>query len=104
MHTVFDYGTAAPCVCYACATTVHLESCGERMVDGNGGEPSSIEQSVRGLLLESVALKQRVLQDEALVRAIGASAQLLAECARSGGTIYICCNGGSACYGMHLCE
>lgn len=59
---------------------------------------------IQALLEESISLKQRVCGDASLVAAIFQATELLATCARAGGTIYTCGNGGSACDSMHLCE
>ncbi len=63
-----------------------------------------MESKITTLLDQSINLKQRVRSDAHLVAEIAASAELLAKCAKTGGTIYACGNGGSACDAMHLCE
>lgn len=63
-----------------------------------------MESKITTLLDQSVNLKQRVRSDSHLVAAISSSASMLANCAKAGGTIYACGNGGSACDAMHLCE
>jgi D-sedoheptulose 7-phosphate isomerase len=53
---------------------------------------------------ESVHAKKTALENVSVQQGILASARLLAKTIISGGTIYACGNGGSACDAMHLCE
>jgi len=63
-----------------------------------------MHNKITELFDQSIQLKQRIRSDAALVSAVAASAELLARCAKDGGTIFTCGNGGSACDSMHLCE
>lgn len=56
--------------------------------------PQSIEQSI--------AVKQRVLNDEALLSRIQQAADMMVGCLRNGGKIHFCGNGGSAADAQHL--
>lgn len=56
--------------------------------------PQSIEQSI--------AVKQRVLNDEALLSRIQQAADMIVDCLRNGGKIHFCGNGGSAADAQHL--
>lgn len=56
--------------------------------------PQSIEQSI--------AVKQRVLNDEALLSRIQQAADMMVDCLRNGGKIHFCGNGGSAADAQHL--
>lgn len=63
-----------------------------------------MDNTIATLLSESASLKARLAQDTAFIAALKGSAERLAECAKSGGTIFACGNGGSTCDAMHLCE
>jgi|LauGreDrversion4_2_1035121.scaffolds.fasta_scaffold119047_2 D-sedoheptulose 7-phosphate isomerase len=60
--------------------------------------------TIASLLSESATLKATLAKDPVFVEALNQSAQRLADCAKSGGTIFACGNGGSTCDAMHLCE
>lgn len=55
-------------------------------------------------LTTSATIKQQMAADEALLEAATKAAQMLTEAVNSGGTIYACGNGGSACDAMHFTE
>ena len=59
---------------------------------------------VSQLCTEAIEAKKNALEDPAVQRNILSSAQLLAKTIISGGTVYACGNGGSACDAMHFCE
>lgn len=61
-------------------------------------------ERVRSLVLESLEVKQRILEDPRCLSAIAEAAKELRACRDRKGTIYACGNGGSACDAMHLCE
>lgn len=63
-----------------------------------------MDSTIASLLSESAALKVSLSKDPSFIAAINASAKRLAECAKNGGTIFACGNGGSSCDAMHLCE
>lgn len=53
-------------------------------------------------LLESIALKEAVLADEALIATICSIAQAIVTCYQKGGKVLFCGNGGSAADAQHL--
>jgi D-sedoheptulose 7-phosphate isomerase len=63
-----------------------------------------MNQEISAILNDSASLKSSLSRNAAFVAAVSDAAKRLAECARSGGTIYACGNGGSSCDAMHLCE
>lgn len=63
-----------------------------------------MDKEISSLLAESAALKSSLSSNAAFVSALGTAARRLADCAKKGGTIYACGNGGSSCDAMHLCE
>lgn len=63
-----------------------------------------MDTTIASLLSDSASLKATLAKDAGFNAALAASAQRLAECAKKGGTIYACGNGGSSCDAMHLCE
>jgi D-sedoheptulose 7-phosphate isomerase len=63
-----------------------------------------MDTTIASLLSESANLKATLAKDPSFIGAINRSATRLAECAKGGGTIYACGNGGSTCDALHLCE
>jgi D-sedoheptulose 7-phosphate isomerase len=63
-----------------------------------------MESTITSIFTEAAALKASLARDAAFISAVGAAAKQLADCAKGGGTIFACGNGGSACDAMHLCE
>jgi D-sedoheptulose 7-phosphate isomerase len=63
-----------------------------------------MDTTIASLLSDSASLKATLAKDAGFNAALVASAQRLADCAKKGGTIYACGNGGSSCDAMHLCE
>ncbi len=72
--------------------------------EGNKLSEPLMDTTISSLLSESAALKMALAKDPVFIAAINASARKLAECAKDGGTIFACGNGGSACDASHLCE
>ena len=63
-----------------------------------------MDTTIASLLSDSASLKATLAKDAGFNAALATSAQRLAECAKRGGTIFACGNGGSSCDAMHLCE
>lgn len=63
-----------------------------------------MEKDIAAILNESATLKASLASNASFVSAVGAASKRLAECAKSGGTIFACGNGGSSCDAAHLCE
>ena len=63
-----------------------------------------MQSVIKEKLLESVSVKQALVGDAALLSAVEKAAKRLLETAKSGGTIYSCGNGGSACDAIHFTE
>lgn len=59
---------------------------------------------IASLLSESASLKAALAKDTSFIASVNSAAFKLAECAKAGGTIFACGNGGSTCDAMHLCE
>lgn len=60
--------------------------------------------AVSKIFSQAADLKLKLSQDAAFMKAVHQAAELLADTAKSGGTIYACGNGGSACDAAHLVE
>lgn len=63
-----------------------------------------MEPVIKKFLEESIAVKQRILADEKLLKQVDLAAKKMVESLKGGGTIYLCGNGGSACDAMHFTE
>mgnify|MGYP006271566183 CR=1 FL=1 len=63
-----------------------------------------MDKEITTILNDSAALKASLATDATFLGAVSAAARRLAECAKSGGTIFACGNGGSSCDAAHLCE
>ena len=63
-----------------------------------------MDQTISQLLQDSAALKSSLAARSDFVAAVSASAELLAQSVKAGGTVFACGNGGSTCDAMHLCE
>ena len=57
---------------------------------------------MRQAVAESIATKQRILEDSALMRRLEEASELVAASLRQGGKIHFCGNGGSAADAQHL--
>ncbi|MBR5665695.1 MAG: SIS domain-containing protein [Bacteroidales bacterium] len=57
---------------------------------------------MRQAVAESIATKQRILEDSALMRHLEEASELVAASLRQGGKIHFCGNGGSAADAQHL--
>ncbi len=60
--------------------------------------------TIRSALQASIQTKQAILDSAPLLSGIQAAATRLIACARAGGTIFACGNGGSSCDAMHFVE
>jgi D-sedoheptulose 7-phosphate isomerase len=58
--------------------------------------------TVRHNLQNSISLKQRLLDDDAVVALVSEIADVVVECYRNGGKVFFCGNGGSAADAQHL--
>lgn len=61
---------------------------------------SHIEKALR----DGVKIREAILSDSVLLKEIEKAASALVKASKSGGTIYACGNGGSACDAMHFVE
>ena len=57
---------------------------------------------IKERIKESVAVKERILQDESLIGQINSAFELIYECMRNGGKVLLCGNGGSASDALHI--
>jgi len=58
--------------------------------------------TVRHNLQNSISLKQRLLEDDAMVQLVSDISDVVVECYRNGGKVFFCGNGGSAADAQHL--
>lgn len=58
--------------------------------------------TIKSIIEASIATKQSVLADEALLSRIGDVTDLIADCFKNGGKVLFCGNGGSAADAQHL--
>ncbi|MCB0337056.1 MAG: SIS domain-containing protein [Bdellovibrionales bacterium] len=63
-----------------------------------------MENVIRKMLSDSASLKQKVAEDQAAHKQLTEIASKLIQVVSTGGTIYACGNGGSACDAMHFVE
>jgi D-sedoheptulose 7-phosphate isomerase len=63
---------------------------------------ASAETTVLESIAASLAVKQAMLQDEALIRGIAHAAETIAAALRAGGRLYLMGNGGSAADAQHI--
>lgn len=60
------------------------------------------KDNIISIIQQSIATKQAVLQDEALLAAIEKATDLILNCFKAGGKVLFCGNGGSAADAQHL--
>ena len=58
--------------------------------------------TVRHNLQNSISLKQRLLDDDVMVKLVSDISDVVVECYRNGGKVFFCGNGGSAADAQHL--
>jgi len=63
---------------------------------------SDFEERVSGLIQASIAVKQKLLQDAALISTIAEVSKVIVEALRHGNKILLCGNGGSAADAQHI--
>ena len=61
-----------------------------------------MQDKIRKIISESIAVKNQVLQNEALLKKVEEVASLMVKALKSGNRIYFCGNGGSAADAQHL--
>jgi D-sedoheptulose 7-phosphate isomerase len=60
------------------------------------------EMNIRDTIAESIATKQKLLEDAEMLSLIEAAASACIDCFRSGGKVLFCGNGGSAADAQHI--
>lgn len=65
-------------------------------------QASNFEERIIGLIQASIATKQRLLQDTALVLAMAEVSRMIVETLRQGNKLLLCGNGGSAADAQHI--
>ena len=61
-----------------------------------------MQDKIKQIISSSIAVKQSVLNDRALLAAVENISNAMVSCLKSGGRIYFCGNGGSAADAQHL--
>ncbi|MBS1666998.1 MAG: D-sedoheptulose 7-phosphate isomerase [Bacteroidetes bacterium] len=61
-----------------------------------------MKEKIKNIISESVAVKNRLLQDESMIANIEKISDLIVEALKKGNRIYFCGNGGSAADAQHL--
>jgi D-sedoheptulose 7-phosphate isomerase len=61
-----------------------------------------MQEKIKSIISESIAVKNKVLGDEGLLKTIAEITRLTVEALRNGNHIYFCGNGGSAADAQHL--
>ena len=61
-----------------------------------------MKEKIKNIISESVAVKNRLLQDETMIANIEKISDLIVEALKKGNRIYFCGNGGSAADAQHL--
>jgi D-sedoheptulose 7-phosphate isomerase len=59
-------------------------------------------EKIKNIIRASVEIKQKVLQDETLLRTIGSVVDVIVKAFKNGKRVYFCGNGGSAADAQHL--
>lgn len=60
--------------------------------------------TAKNAFLDSINIRQKILNDPKFLTSLQTATTKLVDVVRTGGTIYSCGNGGSACDAMHLTE
>jgi len=63
---------------------------------------NNFEERINGLIQASIATKQKLLQDTALVSALAEVSRIMVDALRQGNKILLCGNGGSAADAQHI--
>jgi D-sedoheptulose 7-phosphate isomerase len=63
-----------------------------------------MKESISQIFSNAASLKSKIASDETFLKSVEDAATILREVSNSGGVIYSCGNGGSACDAMHLTE
>jgi D-sedoheptulose 7-phosphate isomerase len=63
---------------------------------------NNFEERINGLIQASIATKQKLLQDTALVSAMAEVSRIMVDALRQGNKILLCGNGGSAADAQHI--
>jgi D-sedoheptulose 7-phosphate isomerase len=66
------------------------------------GQMNNFEERINGLIQASIATKQKLLQDTALVSAMAEVSRIMVDALRQGNKILLCGNGGSAADAQHI--
>jgi D-sedoheptulose 7-phosphate isomerase len=66
------------------------------------GQMNNFEERINGLIQASIATKQKLLQDTALVSALAEVSRIMVDALRQGNKILLCGNGGSAADAQHI--
>ena len=61
-----------------------------------------MKEKIKNIISESIAVKNRLLQDESMIANIEKISDLIVEALKKGNRIYFCGNGGSAADAQHL--
>lgn len=61
-----------------------------------------MQQKIKNIISESVAVKNKVLADEALLKIVEEVSKTIVEAFKNGNRVYFCGNGGSAADAQHL--
>ncbi|MBS1915430.1 MAG: D-sedoheptulose 7-phosphate isomerase [Bacteroidetes bacterium] len=61
-----------------------------------------MQQKIKNIISESVAVKNKVLADETLLKTVEAVSKTIVDAFKNGNRIYFCGNGGSAADAQHL--
>src|ERR1700733_1474962 len=61
-----------------------------------------MQEKIKSIISESIAVKNKVLGDDGLLKTIAEITRLTVEALRNGNHIYFCGNGGSAADAQHL--
>lgn len=57
---------------------------------------------IKNRIEESIEIKKKLLADEILIHQVNKASEIMIDCLRRGGRIYLCGNGGSASDAMHI--
>ena len=63
-----------------------------------------MKDTISQIFTDAASLKSKIATDDRFIDSVATAASILKEATNTGGVIYACGNGGSACDAMHLTE
>jgi len=61
-----------------------------------------MSEKIRNIISESIKVKEKVLNDDGIIKSVEKIVDLIVQALKNGNRIYFCGNGGSAADAQHL--